>query len=280
MKFQQQVFHNPHNQWASRAAKYGAESAILYHPLTIGHYLAEKEYCVRRQGYDNMLIAYTIAGKGTLEYRQQKYEILPGMLFLIDCDEPHVYGTLEENWEFYWMHFSGGESRSITRHLLSRSGPVHRCGDQAGFFQSLYRQTEHFSRESQIQISQRIYAFLMQILLSAEKKQTQPQPILRALAHMEAHFREEIHLDDLAAAAHVSKYYLARLFKNQLEQSPYAYLISLRLRHAKSLLLSSETPIAQIADECGFSDLHGFFYHFQQEEGCTPLQYRKKHTAP
>lgn len=280
MKFQLQVTNNPSGNTVLHTTWKGKEKELLLYPLSIGLYKAENGYSVRRQGYDNMLLTFTLSGSGFLEYRGIKYELLPGALFLIDCDEPHAYGTKGDKWKFYWLHFSGGGSRSIVQHILNTAGPTPFCENLQAFFDQLFIQMDQDNRKSCLHSSQLIYSILMQILLASGQGQEQPPAIRLALSYMEAHYQEPVSLEAIANAAHISKFYLIRLFKSHLGQSPYACLIDLRLRRAKILLASSSLPVSVIAEQCGFSNLSSFFHHFQQEQGCTPLQYRKIHAAP
>ncbi|MNY78797.1 TCP pilus virulence regulatory protein [compost metagenome] len=54
------------------------------------------------------------------------------------------------------------------------------------------------------------------------------------------------------------------------------FLHELRIRHACSLLLSSELPIAQVGYESGFSSYPTFARTFQRIKGMTPRQYRQQ----
>ena len=62
-----------------------------------------------------------------------------------------------------------------------------------------------------------------------------------------SHAHPDLSLDDLAQSVHLSKDHFGRLFKSEFKLSPMRYLLQLRLRRARNLLLKSEMSVKQIA---------------------------------
>lgn len=84
-------------------------------------------------------------------------------------------------------------------------------------------------------------------------------------------------LDDLAAVAGLSKYHFLRQFRAVVGITPGAYLRTLKLCHAASLLRKSPTTIAAVARSVGFSDQRSFTRAFSRQVGMTPSNYRRLH---
>lgn len=57
--------------------------------------------------------------------------------------------------------------------------------------------------------------------------------------------------------------------------NPSSYILNLRINKAKTKLATKDTPITEIADECGFYDLAYFSRTFKKQTGVTPSQYRR-----
>lgn len=94
-------------------------------------------------------------------------------------------------------------------------------------------------------------------------------------AWIDVHYADSILLSDLAQIAGFSREYLCRLFRQSTGQSPIDYLISVRLMHARELLIRTEDTIESIALQCGFEHAGHFFSCFKAREGMTPKQYRR-----
>ena len=96
--------------------------------------------------------------------------------------------------------------------------------------------------------------------------------IKRVKDYVAAHHRQNITLDDLAAAVQFSPYHLLRTFRSTVGLTPHAYLTQVRVEAAKRLLRAGHT-IANVAAETGFSDQSHFTRHFKRLTGVTPARY-------
>jgi AraC-like DNA-binding protein len=81
-------------------------------------------------------------------------------------------------------------------------------------------------------------------------------------------------LDDVAAAAGVSKYALVRGFRKARGTTPHAYLVMVRVNRAQALLARGATP-AEAAAAAGFSDQAHMGAWFRRLVGVTPAAYRR-----
>jgi len=96
----------------------------------------------------------------------------------------------------------------------------------------------------------------------------------RAMDVLRSGFCGEINLDQLAAAACLSKYHFLRLFRTAYGLSPYQYIQHLRLEKARVLLTDSVMPVTDVAGLLGFDNSQSFSRLFYQRMGLYPTQYR------
>ena len=101
--------------------------------------------------------------------------------------------------------------------------------------------------------------------------------ILRAIEYLEAHYNEDIAINELAERYGMSPNYFSSLFKKEKQQSTVNYLIELRIRKAGDYLEHTEMSVADIARTVGYEDSQYFFRVFKKATGQTPLQYRQQH---
>ncbi len=99
--------------------------------------------------------------------------------------------------------------------------------------------------------------------------------ISNAAAYMETNFAEEITTAQLVNISHYSQRHFIRLFSATYSVTPQQYLLSIRIRHASTLLRSTELSITETALRCGFSDPNYFCRIFKKSTGVTPSAYRK-----
>jgi AraC-like DNA-binding protein len=99
-------------------------------------------------------------------------------------------------------------------------------------------------------------------------------PIARSVHFVEAQFNRQISLDDMAAAAGISKFYFAREFKARTGISPGAFLRGYRVVRAMDSLLNSTERIGEIAAAAGYHNPAAFSRAFHKVTGSTPYLFR------
>lgn len=93
--------------------------------------------------------------------------------------------------------------------------------------------------------------------------------------YIQAHFCEQIRLEDLAERFSISESYLSRSFKDVIGVGITEYINILRVRKSQELLENTKLSIAEIARAVGFESASYFGRVFQKHFEIPPSQYRK-----
>lgn len=101
-----------------------------------------------------------------------------------------------------------------------------------------------------------------------------PSQFRRVLAFINEHISRTVTLSELAREAGLSAAYFSQRFKSSTGTSPRQYLMQLRIRKAKKLLEESESPVIDIAMECGFQTQQHFARIFRRLTMRTPTEHR------
>ena len=134
------------------------------------------------------------------------------------------------------------------------------------------------SRLQQEELLLRLFAPLLQV--HAEEAGALPRlgwehPVVkRTMEYLDAHYAEEVTLQELAGVAYLSPFHLARVFRQVVGMSPHAYQTKLRLARAKTLL-EQGYELSYVAHETGFFDQTHFTKQFKRYSLVTPGAYRK-----
>lgn len=89
-----------------------------------------------------------------------------------------------------------------------------------------------------------------------------------------SHYGQNIQAKDLSDYLGITPRHLARVMQKRYGCTFRQHLLEIRLYHARQQLTNTETPIWQIANDCGFSCQGAFATAFRKYTGCTPSQYR------
>ena len=99
--------------------------------------------------------------------------------------------------------------------------------------------------------------------------------LLRAKDLADARYFEPLEVEDLAAAAGLSKAHFSREFRRTFGESPYVYLLTRRLERAATLLRNTDHSVAEVCLEVGLQGVGSFTTSFKRMYGMTPTAYRE-----
>ncbi len=98
--------------------------------------------------------------------------------------------------------------------------------------------------------------------------------LVRAKDLADSHYTEPLTVDDLAAAACLSRAHFSREFRSAFGETPYSYLLTRRLERAATLLRGTDYTVADICMQVGLTSVGSFTSSFTRAYGMSPTSYR------
>lgn len=154
--------------------------------------------------------------------------------------------------------------------------------------QDLKRKFDHskywgWEYEVSLQTVQLWRTMITNVSLPAEKypqhlKQHQER-IQLMLSCIHQNYANNLSLQAIADAAHLSISECNRSFKRTLHMTPYDYVISYRIKKSAELLVSTDYTITEIARSVGFNHVNHFIQSFKKYHNITPKEYRRAKLA-
>ena len=95
-----------------------------------------------------------------------------------------------------------------------------------------------------------------------------------AITYIEENFTQSLTLDKISKSVGVSKYHLARLFKECTNRTMVEFIVISRVNFAKNLLRSTDLSVKEVAFSAGFKNAPYFSKVFRKHLSCTPVEYR------
>lgn len=250
-----------------------------------GYEQCEPGFQVELYARENYVIYIAIKGKGVYAVKNKKYELERGNAVLVYPGEKAVYQADEkEPWNYMWIGFRGYRCEEYITYMgFSKENPIVKIQEIDSIKECIFRmlQAKEFTVEDELmrmgQLLQ-IMALFMKENQTGEKNQLQDCPtqvyVKYALEYMHMHYKEKIKIDHIADIIGISRSYLTRIFKKELQKSPQEYLIQLRLEYAAKMLKSTAEPINMVASNCGYADSLSFSKAFKRQYGMSPKEYR------
>lgn len=97
-----------------------------------------------------------------------------------------------------------------------------------------------------------------------------------AMEYIQMYYSGNLTIEGICDEIHVSTFHFIRTFKKKTGQSPYQYLISVRIQKAKELLHNGGYSVSEVCELCGFTSLSHFSNTFKMITGDSPSRYKSK----
>jgi AraC-like DNA-binding protein len=98
--------------------------------------------------------------------------------------------------------------------------------------------------------------------------------LLRAKDLADYRYSEPLGVDDLAAAAGLSRAHFSREFRAAFGESPHTYLLTRRMERAAALLRNTDRSVTDVCFSVGLKSIGSFTTSFKRTYGVTPTEYR------
>ena len=88
-------------------------------------------------------------------------------------------------------------------------------------------------------------------------------------------YLEAFSLTEAANNSCMSSFHFLRTFKETYGETPNEFLISLRIKKAKQLLITENYSVSEVCERVGYSSLGSFSSLFLKHVGVSPTSYRR-----
>ncbi len=247
---------------------------------------------------------YIQEGEGTIYMNQTSYRLSPGQLFLIPKFVVHSYACNDYMEHYYICFFDDIAGKSgINNPLLMKFqvqaqaidyALIHRyiqlnpgkniliCDPkQYDNDRSLYEKQSsvNFSRfpydiESKGILLQLFSRFLTEACMKEPHQNSLHEKLNQVIHYINKNLDKRIQVSDLADILCVTPDHCSKTFKKIIGISPCEYIQVKRIERAQTLLLTTNKPVSQIAEEVGIGNLSQFSRLFSKISHCSAREYR------
>ncbi|HSB02071.1 MAG TPA: AraC family transcriptional regulator [Anaerolineales bacterium] len=246
------------------------------------------QHAYPRHSHDYYVLTLIERGRQSFTHKGAKYLTPPGGVILINPDATHTGEAADQyGFEMRALYPTTALMEMVAFELTGRHQALPffkevRVDDRwaANSILSLHKaiSQETSTLESESRILWSLAQFIKQYAdtgLIEQPLGQERKAIQRARQYIEDCFAEGMTLNKLAQEVALSPYYLLRVFHAEVGMPPYAYLESVRIRHAQQLIKAGRA-LAEVAIQAGFSSQSHMTRHFKKIIGVTPGQYARQ----
>ncbi|WP_053826667.1 AraC family transcriptional regulator [Lascolabacillus massiliensis] len=106
---------------------------------------------------------------------------------------------------------------------------------------------------------------------------TDSRRVKKIYDYINAHYKEDIRLEELANLVGMTPVAFSRFFKLRAGKTISEYIIDIRLGNATRLLVDTTNTISEICYECGFNNVSNFNRIFKKRKECSPKVFRENY---
>lgn len=102
------------------------------------------------------------------------------------------------------------------------------------------------------------------------------QNVARIVDFIDSNYSSDIGIDTILVLVPLSRRSIETKFRKETGTTIYQYILHNRVERFAHLLLTTDRPVFEIADEVGLGDSGNYLRVFKKLKGCSPLEYRQK----
>ncbi|MBQ9338255.1 MAG: helix-turn-helix transcriptional regulator [Lentisphaeria bacterium] len=240
---------------------------------------------------DRFSLEMLLNGEVDLLLDSARIRLRPPCVFWIG--DHHKYFQFElvpgQHYDHWWIDFSGERGRRIYESLTSAFPDSFVRVEN---YQDIRKIFEHFARKFKVArrpaASARDVILIEQLLLELSElvrpaelsPENDPHGILSLAEQIRNAPFEPYDLRELAKRSGLSYVHFRTLFKANLGESVWQYILKQQMLTAGVLLKSHQFRIGELSDYCGFSDLGSFSRAFKRYYHLSPKQWLSGQHSP
>lgn len=216
-----------------------------------------------------------ISGRGRLVLTGGEIALEPGRLYLLPAFSV-MQSSIETEIDKYYVHFRSSLPTLEMYAFLSGRYSVAADSSTEMLMETVLRNYTDRSISASMKVAGAMSILLSDFLGDVKTSESGMPKFRVVLEYIDAHYTEDIKLDELAAIMNISKMYFSNVFKSTFNVSPKQYILNKRLIRSQELLIDSELPIKDIAYAVGFENENYFSEFFSSKMGISALKFRAR----
>ena len=235
-------------------------------------------YVIDRKSFPFYSIEYVASGVGRLKLKHKEHLLQAGSVFSYGPGVPHTITTdPQQPLTKYFVDFSGVAATDLLEQCRLRSGTVSHVFpplELQPLFEELTRDGVRGTRQAPRLCASLLDALALKILESRAplpgRETLAFETYQHCLEHLSRNFIRLRTMQQAASECHLDQAYLCRLFSKYHQETPYRFLLRLKMNYAAERLQSPGVLVKQVAEETGFANQFHFSRAFKSVFGICP----------
>ncbi|MFI3213951.1 MAG: AraC family transcriptional regulator [Eubacteriales bacterium] len=259
---------------------------------------SRKESEKEMHNHDFLELAFVLSGVGQYCIDGEIIDVEAGDLIIFNPGTNHkaiIPNHCEQKTTEFFVGFSDFKLREYPMNFIPLSEKGNKISTSSDLRQQISKLCLAMTAEKEMWKVGRYFllnAYLTQLLMLVIREESLPikediqrysfesvnrkHVVSKMVEYFDEHYNEKISLEHIAENMYLSPFYISRIFKSELGESPINYLINIRMKRAKELLETSEKiSVQKVASLVGYTDAYYFSRLFKKKYGYPPSKVHK-----
>jgi len=241
------------------------------------------DYEINRADFPYYSIEFVARGKGFLILAGKEYPLRPGVVFSYGPGiSQRIYTDAQDRLVKYFVDFTGAKGARLLEKFGPAPGSVVQVANPEAIlriFDDLIDNGLAGSRYSALICTTLVEHMILKIAETTTSEDAHTSAAFGTYQtcrqFIQTHCLALKTLDEIACSCRVAPSYLCRLFSRFDHQSPYQYLMRLKMNIAAERLQAPNALVKQVTYELGFKDPFHFSKAFKKIFGLSPSSFRR-----
>ncbi len=233
-----------------------------------------------------------LRGSMNIVINNESYDVLEEDIILINSDDVHM--IIGEDAEYYVLQIEPEIFCSYgidicqympkTKKVIGSEEETNRA--LVKWIKEAFSHAQEYGKVARIAVLSDIFgmfslimAYSKQVNETTEESKAEQKAIARLkdiFGYVEAHYDEDITVDEMAEHVHLTKTYFCRFFKQSMGMTFIDYLNRYRCNKVEEMMRDTDLSITAIASQAGFKNISYFNKIYKKIRGESPSKSRKQ----
>jgi len=213
---------------------------------------------------------------GCAQIRQNDFEHLyqEGDVFVAPPETSFEYRVAEGAWESHWLEIDGNISSflPLLNQRIIKAGPCPHA-----LFDALENQMHDLSKSGQFSAAASAVRILLTAMGGGQNEPVESTTVQEACNLIEKHLSDpDLNVNWIVNRLSAERSAFSRSFSSKMSVTVVDYITGRRIQKATTLLHDKSLAVSDIANACGYQDIHYFSRVFKTRTGTTASDFRKQ----
>ncbi|MBN2210888.1 MAG: AraC family transcriptional regulator [Sedimentisphaerales bacterium] len=251
--------------------------------LNGGYEVYKPDFELKRNSVPYYVIEFPVSGRCYLQINESNYILERGVVAGYKPGDAHCYKCdPTDPFEHYFVNFCGYDAEYLFKNTGLQSNRIIKLDEyeyskrlMVNILKTAFNKNLHSFELCNSYLKTFLLELCNQAYYSEQVDFISKSKYIGCIKYIDKNYLKILSVEDVANALVITPRYISKLFAKHGKTKAYQYITSLKMIKSSELLMTTMTPIKDIAAFVGYKNQYHFSRVFKNYYGLSPNNYRK-----